>query len=71
MWTEQGRDSAEIAAECAERGIARTQKAIQRLKARRWCEEWERQDADGNFDRAGAIRLSLIDLLYRLENDLT
>ena len=35
MWTEQGRDSAEIAAECAERGIARTQKAIQRLKARR------------------------------------
>ena len=33
--TEQGRDSAEIAATFASRGIARTQKAIMRLKARK------------------------------------
>ena len=35
LLTEQGRDSAEIAATFTERGIARTQKAISRLKARK------------------------------------
>jgi hypothetical protein len=39
-------------------------------KARWWCEEWERQAAAGNAKRAEAIRVSLIDLLYRLENML-
>ena len=35
LLTEQGRDSAEIAATFTERGIPRTQKAISRLKARK------------------------------------
>jgi len=35
LWTEQGLNSAEIAAECAERGITRTQKAIQRIRERK------------------------------------
>ena len=41
--TEQGHDSAKIAATFAERGIARTQKAIMRLKARRG---WHAQVAE-------------------------
>jgi hypothetical protein len=36
-------------------------------KARWWCEEWRRQHEAGNAQRADAIHLSLIDLLYRLE----
>jgi len=35
MWTEQGRDSAAIATEFAARGIDRTQKAVQRIRARK------------------------------------
>jgi len=34
MWTEQGLNSAQIAEACAEHGVARTQKAIQRIQAR-------------------------------------
>lgn len=44
--------------------------AVLANKARWWCEEMQRQFEAGNLDRAQAIRLSLIDLLYRLENDL-
>jgi len=44
--------------------------AVLANKARWWCEEQERQWAAGNAARAQEIRLSLIDLLYRLERDL-
>lgn len=39
-------------------------------KARWWAEEMHRQYEAGNIGRAKAIRLSLIDLLYRLETML-
>lgn len=39
-------------------------------KARWWTEQWKRESDAGNTARAEAIRLSLIDLLYRLENML-
>ena len=39
-------------------------------KARWWAEQMQREFEAGNLDRALAIRLSLIDLLYRLERDL-
>ena len=41
--------------------------AVLAQKARWWCEEWRRQHEAGNAQRADAIHLSLIDLLYRLE----
>ena len=39
-------------------------------KARYWAEEMQRCFESGRLERAQAIRLSLIDLLYRLENEL-
>lgn len=39
-------------------------------KARWWAEEMERKAESGDFDQAEVIRLSLIQLLYRLENVL-
>jgi hypothetical protein len=44
--------------------------AILAQKARWWCEEMQRQFEAGSLERAEAIRLSLIDLLYRLERGL-
>ena len=41
-----------------------------RIESQWWAEEMHRQYEAGNLDRAQAIRLSLIDLLYRLEGAL-
>jgi hypothetical protein len=52
--TEQGRDSAEIAATFASRGIARTQKAIMRIRDRRG---WHGKVAESPVTLAPAVRI--------------